>query len=138
MRISIIGCGYVGLVTGGCLAEIGHDVMCTDNDPARIATLEAGRAPIYEPHLDAVLATARSAGRLAFTRSAEYSPLFLRPHPRPLSKGEGRSAPLKYILPINCRAARSASNARNRYHAKLGGFVPDSETGRGRAFSSGV
>src|SRR6266436_4692344 len=70
MRISIIGCGYVGLVTGGCLAEIGHDVMCTDNDPARIATLEAGRAPIYEPHLDTVLATARSAGRLAFTRSA--------------------------------------------------------------------
>src|SRR6266571_134501 len=70
MRISIIGCGYVGLVTGGCLAEIGHDVMCTDNDPARIATLEAGRAPIYEPHLDTVLATARGAGRLAFTRDA--------------------------------------------------------------------
>ena len=47
MRISIIGCGYVGLVTGGCLADMGHDVMCTDSDPARIATdMYAVRAPI--------------------------------------------------------------------------------------------
>src|SRR5262245_24627131 len=70
MQISIIGCGYVGLVTGGCLADMGHDVMCTDSDPERIATLKAGRVPIYEPHLDTVLDTARGAGRLAFTHDA--------------------------------------------------------------------
>jgi len=70
MRISIIGCGYVGLVTGGCLADIGHDVTCADSDPERIATLKAGRLPIHEPHLDTVVATARGAGRLAFTRDA--------------------------------------------------------------------
>ena len=70
MRISVIGCGYVGLVTGGCLAEVGHEVVCTDNDPGRIAMLEAGRVPIYEPHLEAVLAAARRDGRLTFTGHA--------------------------------------------------------------------
>ncbi|MBI3669955.1 MAG: UDP-glucose/GDP-mannose dehydrogenase family protein [Acidobacteria bacterium] len=67
MRISVIGCGYVGLVTGGCLAEVGHHVVCTDNDAARIAMLEAGRLPIYEPYLDMILAGSRNAGRLRFT-----------------------------------------------------------------------
>ncbi len=67
MRISVIGCGYVGLVTGGCFAEIGHEVICTDNDLARIATLQAGRLPIYEPHLDTVMESGRRAGRLGFT-----------------------------------------------------------------------
>src|SRR3989442_13697130 len=70
MRISVIGCGYGGLVTGGCLAEVGHEVVCTDNDPGRMAMLEGGRVPIYEPHLDAGLAAARRAGRLTFTRHA--------------------------------------------------------------------
>jgi len=54
-------------VTGGCLAETGHEVVCTDNDPVRIQTLEAGKLPIYEPHLDTILATTRRAGRLSFT-----------------------------------------------------------------------
>ena len=67
MRISVVGCGYVGLVTGGCLAETGHEVVATDNDPVRIETLLAGRLPIYEPHLDTVLAATRQAGRLKFT-----------------------------------------------------------------------
>ncbi|MBI3668277.1 MAG: UDP-glucose/GDP-mannose dehydrogenase family protein [Acidobacteria bacterium] len=67
MQISVIGYGYVGLVTGGCLAEAGHQVLCTDNDPARIATLEAGGLPVYEPHLDAVLAATRHRGHLRFT-----------------------------------------------------------------------
>ena len=70
MRISVVGCGYVGLVTGGCLAETGHEVVCTDNDAARIETLQAGRLPIYEPHLDVILAGTRRAGRLRFTGDA--------------------------------------------------------------------
>jgi UDPglucose 6-dehydrogenase len=67
MKLAVIGCGYVGLVTGGCLAEIGHEVIATDNDAAKIAVLEAGRVPIYEPQLEPMLARARSSGRLRFT-----------------------------------------------------------------------
>ena len=55
LRITVIGCGYVGLVTGTCFAEAGHQVVCTDNDAERIATLKAGIVPIYEPHLDGLL-----------------------------------------------------------------------------------
>lgn len=67
MRLSVIGCGYVGLVTGACLAEAGHDVMCTDIDVARIAQLNAGTVPIYEEHLEEVLASARKGGRISYT-----------------------------------------------------------------------
>ena len=67
MRLAVIGCGYVGLVTGACLAEAGHDVMCTDIDAARIAQLNAGGVPIYEGHLEEVLASARKAGRISYT-----------------------------------------------------------------------
>ncbi|MFZ0619974.1 MAG: UDP-glucose/GDP-mannose dehydrogenase family protein [Candidatus Acidiferrales bacterium] len=67
MRISVIGAGYVGLVTGGCLASIGHEVVCTDSDAAKLATLEAGQIPIYEPGLETVIADARREGRLSFS-----------------------------------------------------------------------
>ena len=70
MRISVIGCGYVGLVTGTCLAELGHHVVCTDNDPERVASLKAGVVPIYEPHLDTMLAANCQAKRLSFTGDA--------------------------------------------------------------------
>jgi len=67
VRITIIGCGYVGLVTGGCLAAVGHHVTCVDNDAERIRALVAGQIPIYEPHLDELIARARSEGRIEFT-----------------------------------------------------------------------
>ena len=67
MRITIIGCGYVGLVTGGCLAAVGHHVACVDSDAERIRALVAGQIPIYEPHLDELIARARSEGRIEFT-----------------------------------------------------------------------
>jgi UDPglucose 6-dehydrogenase len=57
----------VGLVTGACLAEIGHTVVCTDNDDSKIRTLNEGKLPIYELHLDAIVESARKAGRIAFT-----------------------------------------------------------------------
>ena len=62
MRLAVIGCGYVGLVTGACLAEAGHDVTCTDIDSERVALLQSGGVPIYEKHLDKVLASARASG----------------------------------------------------------------------------
>lgn len=67
MRLSVIGCGYVGLVTGACLAEAGHEVMCTDIDSGRIAQLRAGGVPIYEEHLEEVLQAAGKAGRISYT-----------------------------------------------------------------------
>ena len=67
MHLAVVGCGYVGLVTGSCLAEAGHEVVGTDNDVSRIATLNAGRLPIHEPGLEKVIASASSAGRLRFT-----------------------------------------------------------------------
>ncbi len=67
MKLSVIGCGYVGLVTGACLAEIGHHVVCADNDQARIKMLHAGKMPIYEEHLDGIVQRNVKAGRLTFT-----------------------------------------------------------------------
>jgi UDPglucose 6-dehydrogenase len=69
LRVSIIGCGHVGLVTGACLAYAGHHVICTDIDASRIAILKAGGVPFFEPHLGAVLRSARKAGRISFTIS---------------------------------------------------------------------
>jgi UDPglucose 6-dehydrogenase len=65
----MIGCGYVGLVTGACLAEAGHQVVCTDSDAERISALKAGTVPIYEPHLDALLTTNCRSQNLSFTSS---------------------------------------------------------------------
>jgi UDPglucose 6-dehydrogenase len=70
VRLAVIGCGYVGLVTGACLAEAGHDVICTDVDTARIAQLNSGGVPIYERYLDKVLASARKSGKISYTSDA--------------------------------------------------------------------
>ncbi|MGE0063313.1 MAG: UDP-glucose/GDP-mannose dehydrogenase family protein [Xanthobacteraceae bacterium] len=68
MRVAMIGTGYVGLVSGACFADFGHDVVCVDRDAAKIGALNAGQIPIYEPGLDALVATNAKAGRLTFTR----------------------------------------------------------------------
>ena len=67
MKICMIGAGYVGLVSAACFSEFGWTVTCVDNDPARIAELQAGRSPIYEPGLDDLLARNIKAGRILFT-----------------------------------------------------------------------
>jgi len=67
MRIAVIGTGYVGLVSGVCFSDFGHDVVCVDKDPAKIDKLNAGQVPIYEPGLDALMARNVEAGRLTFT-----------------------------------------------------------------------
>jgi UDPglucose 6-dehydrogenase len=69
MKVTIIGTGYVGLSTGVCLAFIGHDVYCVDTDEAKIAALRAGKTPIFEPHLEAVMEAAKT--RLNFTTKYE-------------------------------------------------------------------
>jgi UDPglucose 6-dehydrogenase len=67
VRISIIGTGYVGLVTGACFAEVGHDVMCVDNDAQKVELLRAGGIPIYEPGLPEIVRRNVANGRLRFT-----------------------------------------------------------------------
>jgi UDPglucose 6-dehydrogenase len=67
MKISIVGAGYVGLVTGGCLADLGHQVMCIDSDAEKVATLNAAGLPIYEPGLQELMARNRAEGRIQFT-----------------------------------------------------------------------
>ena len=69
MRLTMIGTGYVGLVSGACFSEFGHDVICVDIDPERIETLKAGRIPIFEPGLDDLVRRNVEAGRLKFTQA---------------------------------------------------------------------
>src|SRR5271166_287838 len=65
-RIAVIGAGYVGLVTGTCLAELGNDVVCVDVDASKVAALERGRLPFFEPGLEELVRRNRAAGRLKF------------------------------------------------------------------------
>ncbi|HEX4695730.1 UDP-glucose/GDP-mannose dehydrogenase family protein [Sphingomonas sp.] len=67
MRITMIGSGYVGLVSGACFSDFGHDVICVDKDATKIDALKAGRMPIFEPGLDGLVAANVAAGRLTFT-----------------------------------------------------------------------
>ncbi|MCB2064527.1 MAG: UDP-glucose/GDP-mannose dehydrogenase family protein, partial [Novosphingobium sp.] len=67
MKIAMVGSGYVGLVSGACFADFGHDVVCIDKDASKIDRLKAGQMPIYEPGLDELVARNVEAGRLAFT-----------------------------------------------------------------------
>jgi UDPglucose 6-dehydrogenase len=71
MKVTVFGSGYVGLVTGACLSEVGNKVMCVDVDPAKIDLLNSGGVPIYEPGLTEMVQRNREAGRLLFTTDAK-------------------------------------------------------------------
>jgi UDPglucose 6-dehydrogenase len=68
MKIAMVGTGYVGLVSGVCFSDFGHEVVCVDKDPRKIEMLKAGRVPIYEPGLETLMAKNVAAGRLSFTQ----------------------------------------------------------------------
>ena len=102
MKVAIFGTGYVGLVTGTCLAEIGHDVTCVDVDAAKIEALRQGRIPIYEPGLEPLVQNNYRAGRLHFTTGAPASIVaaeivFIAVGTPP---GEDGSADLTYVLNV--------------------------------------
>ncbi|HSE12862.1 MAG TPA: UDP-glucose/GDP-mannose dehydrogenase family protein, partial [Rudaea sp.] len=102
MHITIFGTGYVGLVTGACLAEVGNDVVCVDVDAAKIARLEAGEIPIFEPGLEQIVADNRATGRLRFTTDpvaaiAHAQMLFIAVGTPPDEDG---SADLSHVLTV--------------------------------------
>ena len=73
MKITVIGTGYVGLVSGVCYAKLGHDVICVDKDSAKIDKLLAGEVPIYEPGLKDLIAEVTESGNLNFTTRLDYA-----------------------------------------------------------------
>jgi UDPglucose 6-dehydrogenase len=102
MRVGIFGIGYVGLVTGACLAEVGHDVICVDIDAARVEALQRGVVPIYEPGLEPMVRSNHADGRLKFTTDAAAAiahaeVLFIAVGTPPDEDG---SADLQYVLAV--------------------------------------
>ena len=102
MRVAIFGTGYVGLVTGTCLAEVGHDVVCVDIDQAKVDGLERGIIPIYEPGLEPMVKANHASGRLAFTTDAAKAidhgeVIFIAVGTPPDEDG---SADLQYVLAV--------------------------------------
>ncbi len=102
MKITIFGSGYVGLVTGACLAEVGNKVMCIDVDPAKIELLNTGGVPIYEPGLEEMIQRNRAAGRLMFTTDAKAGVDFGRLQFIAVGTppDEDGSADLQYVLAV--------------------------------------
>jgi UDPglucose 6-dehydrogenase len=101
MKIAMIGTGYVGLVSGVCLSDFGHDVVCVDKDPAKIGMLERGEVPIYEPGLDQLMAQNVAAGRLVFTtdlaRAVDGADAVFIAVGTPTRRGDGH-ADLTYVM----------------------------------------
>ena len=112
MKISVIGTGYVGLVTGACFAEIGHEVVCTDNDTAKIRTLESGGLPIYEPGLEKVIAKARKERRLSFRENpadaiAAGDAIFICVGTPPLPNGDADLSAIDHVARVVATEAKS-------------------------------
>src|ERR1700756_1609808 len=113
MRVTIFGSGYVGLVTGACLADAGNHVVCVDVDAGKIGRLNRGEAPSHEPGLEALIKRNAEAGRIEFTtdatRGVEHGLFQLIAVGTP--PGEDGSADLSYVLTV----ARSIATHLERY-----------------------
>ncbi len=110
MRIAMIGTGYVGLVSGACFSDFGHDVICVDRDAGKIERLTRGQVPIYEPGLEALIAKNCAAGRLSFTTDlvaavAEAEAVFIAVG-TPTRRGDGH-ADLTYVMAAAAEIGRA-------------------------------
>ncbi len=110
MKIVMVGTGYVGLVSGVCFSDFGHDVVCVDKDAAKIGRLRNGQVPIYEPGLEALMAKNVAAGRLSFSTDlaeamAEAEAVFIAVG-TPTRRGDGH-ADLTYVMAAAEEIARS-------------------------------
>jgi UDPglucose 6-dehydrogenase len=112
MRITVVGAGYVGLVTGTCLADSGNDVVCADRDTARIAALQEGRIPIFEPGLEELVRQTAKEGRLRFTTDlagavARSKVVFVAVG---TPEGENGDAELRHVLEAADEIARAVKH----------------------------
>jgi len=159
LKVTIVGTGYVGLVSGACFAEVGNDVLCLDLDSSKIRMLEAGEIPIYEPGLLEVVRRNRAAGRLHFTTkssarcasgqcsdpvgtppgedgSADLRHVLARgagdrpAHDR-VPGDRGTSPPCRSALRTRCAGGRGRAPQTRRGHALRGGVEPRIPQGRG-------
>ena len=110
MRIAVIGTGYVGLVSGTCFSDFGHEVVCVDKDAAKIARLQRGEVPIFEPGLEALLARNTGAGRLTFSTDlaravADAEAVFIAVG-TPSRRGDGH-ADLTYVMAAAAEIGRA-------------------------------
>lgn len=115
LKVCVIGTGYVGLVSGTCFSDIGHTVYCIDVDPDKIAQIESGAVPIYEPGLDELVARNRQAGRLHFSTQVEEAieagcNLFFIAVGTPTQAGNG-GADLSYVLTAAEETSRAIAAA---------------------------
>ncbi|WP_417480537.1 UDP-glucose dehydrogenase family protein [Maricaulis maris] len=113
MKIAIIGTGYVGLVSGVCFSDFGHEVVCVDKDPRKIEMLERGEVPIYEPGLDTLMAKNVEAGRLSFTLDLQSAidgaeAVFIAVG-TPTRRGDGH-ADLSYVMAAAEEIAKAADH----------------------------
>ncbi|MCM2562818.1 UDP-glucose/GDP-mannose dehydrogenase family protein [Lutimaribacter sp. EGI FJ00015] len=113
MKIAMIGTGYVGLVSGVCFSDFGHEVICVDKDPAKIEKLENGQVPIYEPGLEQLMAKNVEAGRLSFTLDLTHAlqdadAVFIAVG-TPTRRGDGH-ADLTYVMAAAEEIARTADH----------------------------
>lgn len=127
MKLAVIGCGYVGLVSGSCLAEAGHEVVAADSDSARIAALQDGKIPIYEPHLDKVLDSVVREGRLRFTANGaeavrEADVVFICVGTPPTETGEADLTAIDSVARMIAKESRTPnwSSRRARFPRKRG------------------
>ena len=119
MRVAMIGSGYVGLVSGACFADFGHVVTCVDKDASKIAALQAGEIPIFEPGLDELVADNVEAQRLSFTKDlckavSEADAVFIAVG-TPSRRGDGH-ADLTYVYEAARRDRRGARRLHRRRH----------------------
>ena len=113
MKIAMIGTGYVGLVSGVCFSDFGHDVTCVDNDPRKIELLNKGKIPIYEPGLEELMARNVTAGRLTFTmdlaKAIDGAEAVFIAVGTPTRRGDGH-ADLTYVMAAAEEIARAAKD----------------------------
>ena len=128
MKIAVVGSGYVGLVAGACLAESGNDVVCIDNDEAKVRTLRRGKMPFYEPGLEELVRRNRQERRLTFSATLpkavrDSTIIFIAVGTPP---GEDGSADVQQVLAV----ARDIARAMNGYKVIVDKSTVPVEIGR--------
>ena len=128
MKISVIGAGYVGLTTAACLAQIGHDVFCSESNSEKLKKLQNGVIPIFEPSLERIVESARSSGRLAFGSTEDAidrsEAIFICVGTPPLPNGDADLSAIEAVARmIARRSIRISTSDREKHRACTNWFA---------------